>query len=145
VALAGGGRFVPMPFAFQLLAVHGPIARHVPDLRLAFAHMCARSGGDPWHAPVALDGPPPVAPIRVTVVDLPETHPDVADAVRECRRSAGRCRFRGGGEAGSGVAWAGEIFVQIMSRFGRVHGARQPLVVDLLPLTRRMITQGLPH
>jgi amidase len=33
-------------------------ARHVRDLRLAFREMCGRSGGDPWYAPVPLDGPP---------------------------------------------------------------------------------------
>ncbi len=49
-----GQRAVPMPFAFQLLAVHGPLAREVRDLRLALAHMCGRAGGDPWHAPAPL-------------------------------------------------------------------------------------------
>jgi amidase len=54
------------PFGFQLLAVQGPIARRVRDLRLAFHHMCGRSGGDPWYAPVPLDGPPAPAPVRET-------------------------------------------------------------------------------
>jgi amidase len=48
----GGGHELPQPapFAFQVLPVQGPIARRVRDLRLAFAHMCGLSGGDPWHA-----------------------------------------------------------------------------------------------
>src|SRR5215469_886915 len=61
----------PAPFGFQLLAVQGPIARHVADLRLAFRHMCGRSGGDPWYAPVPLEGPPVPAPVRVSVITDP--------------------------------------------------------------------------
>jgi amidase len=69
-----GGHHEPprlAPFGFQLLAVQGPIARRVRDLRLAYRHMCGRSGGDPWYAPVPLDGPPVPAPVRVSVVTDP--------------------------------------------------------------------------
>lgn len=41
----------------QLMAVSGPIARSVADLRLALQAMAARDGRDPWWMPVPLVGP----------------------------------------------------------------------------------------
>ena len=60
VSQTGGDQ--PTPFAFQLLGVHGPIARRVSDLRLAFAHMCGRSGGDPGTCRAPLKVLRPTAP-----------------------------------------------------------------------------------
>ena len=61
---AGPGNQAPIPFAFQLLGVHGPMARQIDDLELAFHHMCSASSGDPWHFR---------APIRMpTSADLPK-------------------------------------------------------------------------
>ena len=85
----------PAPFAFQLLAVHGPIARQVRDLRLAFAHMCGDRGSDPWYAPVPLDGPPVQTPVRVSVVTDPAgegTHPACG---RRAARGGAPARRRG--------------------------------------------------
>ncbi|MBC7739876.1 MAG: amidase family protein [Candidatus Saccharibacteria bacterium] len=42
----------------QLMAVSGPIARSIADLRLALHAMAARDTRDPWWMPVPLDGPP---------------------------------------------------------------------------------------
>ncbi len=70
----------PSPFAFQLMAVHGPIARTAGDLRLAFARMCGRHDADPWHVPVPFGGPP--AERRVSVIMVPGLDPGVADALR---------------------------------------------------------------
>lgn len=39
----------------QLMAVSGPLARSVADVRLALEAMCAPDLRDPWHAPVPLD------------------------------------------------------------------------------------------
>jgi amidase len=41
----------------QLMAVSGPIARSIPDLRLALAAMAARDPRDPWWTPAPLEGP----------------------------------------------------------------------------------------
>lgn len=124
----------PAPFAFQLMAVHGPVARHVRDLRLAFAHMCGRGGGDPWHAPVPLQGPAPDGPPRVRLVtgadgqDGPDgIDPAVTDALR---RAAGLLTDAGylveEGEAPA-LTRAGEIHTQIMAAYGRVHDRPPPV------------------
>ncbi len=42
----------------QLMAVSGPIARTIADVRLGFAAMAARDIRDPWWVDVPLDGPP---------------------------------------------------------------------------------------
>jgi amidase len=75
----------PVSLAGQMLAVDGPMARHVCDLRLAFAHMCSPCPSDPWHVPLPLEGSPVASPVRVSVVTDPAglgVDPDIADAVR---------------------------------------------------------------
>ena len=54
----------------QLMAVSGPIARSVPDLRLALAAMAARDTRDPWWCPAPLVGPP--APRRAALCAAPD-------------------------------------------------------------------------
>jgi len=135
VALGGGHEPPqPAPFAFQLLAVHGPIARHVRDLRLAFAHMCGRSGGDPWHAPVPLDGPSVASPVRVSVITDPGAVPDpaVADGVRRAARMLADAGYLVEESPAPALDRAGEIYHQIMSAWGRVH-ERQPPVETVAP------------
>ena len=53
----------------QLMAVSGPLARSIADVRLAFQAMAAPDARDPWYAPVPFDGP--TAPRRVTLVRRP--------------------------------------------------------------------------
>ena len=108
----------PAPFAFQLLAVHGPIARHVGDLRLAFRQMCGRSGGDPWYAPVPLDGPPVPAPLRVSVIT--DTGGDPADqavtaAVRRAAALLADVGYVVEDDEPPAVERAAEIYYQIMA------------------------------
>ncbi len=120
VAQGGSG---PIPFAVQLLAVHGPMARRVEDLRLAFRHMCARAGGDPWHAPAPLDGTPLPTPIRVALAvdpDGPEPAPELrralakaADALRDAGQQVNERPL-------PGAARAAEIYTQVMYRWSRV-------------------------
>ena len=124
----------PAPFAFQLLAVHGPIARHVADLRLAFTHMCGRPGGDPWYAPVPLEGPLVSRPVRVAVVTAPGVPCDsaVAAAVRLAAALLADAGY--GTEEGQPPALerASEIYYQIMTAWGRV-AERQPPVETVAP------------
>jgi amidase len=117
----------PTPFAFQLLAVHGPIARDVRDLRLAFENMCGRSGGDPWYAPVPLDGPPSPTPTVVSLV-TDGAHPHVAAALQQAAErlvDAGYAVRDGDAPA---IEHASEIYIQIMRNHGRVHDGAQPPV-----------------
>ncbi|GAA4592436.1 amidase family protein [Planotetraspora phitsanulokensis] len=125
-----GERAGPTPFAFQLLGVHGPIARHVRDLRLAFGHMCGRPGGDPWYAPAPLDGPPLPAPLRVCVVtdlDGAETAPEVAAALTRAAEILAENGYLVEEGRAPALTRASEIFTQIMSAYGRVHREQPPV------------------
>ena len=68
----------------QLMAVSGPHARSVADLRLTLAAMAAPDLQDPWHMPVPLDGPeyPRRAALCVNPEGL-ETRPLVESALRD--------------------------------------------------------------
>ena len=69
----------------QLMAVDGPMARRVADLRTAYELLGRYHKRDPWSVPVPLDLEPPAEPIRVALVPEPSggsTHPDVAAGVR---------------------------------------------------------------
>ncbi len=68
------------PMAIQIMGVHGPMARTVADLRLAFEPISLSDPRDPWQVPAPLQGPP--APRRVAVALWDGVHPDVAAGVR---------------------------------------------------------------
>jgi amidase len=120
------------PFAFQLLAVQGPIARQVADLRLAFAHMCGRPGGDPWYAPVPLEGPAIPAPLRVSVVADPGADPAVTAAVRRAAALLADAGYVVEDGQPPALERAGEIYHQIMSAWGRA-AEQQPPVEMVAP------------
>jgi amidase len=67
----------------QLMAVSGPLARSIQDLRLGLAAMAARDVRDPWWVPAPLEGPP--VPRRAALCVAPEgmkVAPVVAEALR---------------------------------------------------------------
>lgn len=69
--------------SFQLMAVQGPMARHVRDLDLALSCMSGPDSRDPWWTPAPLKGPE--APKRVAVTYDPAgvgTDPDIVAAIR---------------------------------------------------------------
>jgi amidase len=71
----------------QLMAVSGPLARSMPDLRLALAAMSAPDPRDPWWVPAPLEGPP--AARRVALCVAPEgmkVAPEVEAALRDAAR-----------------------------------------------------------
>ena len=71
----------------QLMAVSGPLARSVGDLRLALAAMSLGDPRDPWWVPAPLEGPP--APRRAALCVAPEgmaVDPLVEGALREAAR-----------------------------------------------------------
>jgi amidase len=71
----------------QMMAVEGPMARTVADLRAALAILAGPHPRDPRSVPAPLVGPPPPAPIRVAAV----LHPaggTTAAAIRDGVRAA---------------------------------------------------------
>lgn len=82
--------------AAQLMHVEGPMARHVADLRVAFAVLAGPHPRDPFVVPAPLVGPPPRAGRRVAVLDEPpggETAPAVRDAVRAAADALSRAGY----------------------------------------------------
>jgi amidase len=77
----------------QLMAVSGPIARTVDDLRLALAAMSAADARDPWWMPAPLVGPDaPRLAALCTRPDGMQTAPEVVQALHaaaQCLRDAG--------------------------------------------------------
>jgi len=67
----------------QLMAVSGPLARSIADVRLALAAMSAPDARDPWHVPAPLEGP--ALPRRAVLCVAPEgmkVDPAIAEALR---------------------------------------------------------------
>ena len=77
----GGDRLI----GGQLMAVGGPLARSIPDLRLALAAMAAPDLRDPWWQPMPVQGA--AVPARVAYVEAPDGMP-VAAPVRDALRAA---------------------------------------------------------
>jgi len=70
--------------AGQLMAVQGPMARRVADVRLGLRVLSGAHPRDPWSLDVPLEGPPMAGPIRVAVVAAPPggaTDPAISAAV----------------------------------------------------------------
>jgi len=81
---------VERPPTAQLMAVNGPMARRVRDLRAALRAMAAGDLRDPWWTPAPLEGPPVTRTIRVALAVDPAglgTHSDVLAAVRTAGRA----------------------------------------------------------
>jgi amidase len=68
------------PITAQFMAVHGPLARRVGDLRIGLAAMAVGDVRDPWWVPAPLWGPPVQKPIRVALVDV-ERRPELDDGI----------------------------------------------------------------
>ncbi|MFC3181378.1 amidase [Cypionkella sinensis] len=69
----------------QLMAVSGPLARSIPDLRLALAAMAARDLRDPWWQPMPLRGAEVAR--KVAYVEAPDGM-EVAPPIRAALRAA---------------------------------------------------------
>lgn len=71
----------------QIMAVSGPLARTIADIRLAFTAMAARDVREPWWVDVPMEGPP--APKRAALCVKPEglaTAPEIEAALRDAAR-----------------------------------------------------------
>ncbi|SLN77059.1 amidase [Oceanibacterium hippocampi] len=60
----------PLPMS-QLMAVNGPMARSVADVRLAYRVAAGASADDPWSVPAPLDDMPAAEPGRVALTRAP--------------------------------------------------------------------------
>ena len=72
----------------QIMAVSGPLARSIADIRLGLVAMSAPDPRDGWHVPVPLDLPP--VPRRAALCVNPEglaTDPAIDAALREAARA----------------------------------------------------------
>jgi amidase len=69
----------------QLMAVSGPLARTIPDLRLALRVMAQPDLRDPWYMPAPLEGPP--LPRRAALCLAPDGMA-VAEPIRDALRVA---------------------------------------------------------
>ncbi|MFO0231594.1 MAG: amidase [Burkholderiales bacterium] len=79
------------PMSSQIMAVDGPLARSVRDVRLGFEVMAARPDArDNRWTPVPLRLPPPRRPIRVALVTKVDGAPHVAESCWNAVRTAGR-------------------------------------------------------
>ena len=73
------------PLSFQLMAVNGPMARRVDDVRAGLEIMSGPDRRDPASVPAPLHHPDGGGPTRVAVVPEPpggSTHPGIAETVR---------------------------------------------------------------
>lgn len=71
----------------QIMAVSGPLARTIADVKLAFEAMCARDVREPWYVEMPLQGPPVAR--RAALCVKPEglaTVPEVEAALRDAAR-----------------------------------------------------------
>lgn len=77
----------------QLMAVSGPLARSIADLRLALAAMSQPDARDPWWTPAPLEGPP--APKRAALCIAPEGMPTAPEVAAALQDAAQRLRAAG--------------------------------------------------
>jgi amidase len=111
------------PLTAQMMAVQGPLARKVRDLRIGLAAMATRDPRDPWWVPAPLEGPAAPRPIRVALVVDPGkggVDPAVAAAVRR---------------AGEALADAGYV----------VEEAEPPMLNEAAELWRRLVLNETRH
>ena len=79
----------------QLMAVSGPIARTIADLRLGLAAMAAPDPRDPWWTPAPLEGPP--VPLHAALCLRPgglRIVPEVEAALRDAARRLAAAGWR---------------------------------------------------
>ena len=82
---AGSTNPADRPLAAQLMAVQGPMARRVADVRLGLRILAGAHPRDPWSLDAPLEGPPGQGAIRVAVAAAPPgegADPAVVQAVR---------------------------------------------------------------
>lgn len=82
------------PLSPQLMAVQGPHARGVADLRAALWAMSAGDAHDPWWVPAPQYGPTPSRPIKVARLATPGASPEVVAALDTAARWLAEAGYR---------------------------------------------------
>lgn len=80
----------------QIMAVQGPMARRIRDVRLALAPMAVGDPRDPWWVPAPAAGAPPAHPIKVALTVDPGklgVDPAIATAVRDAGAALARAGY----------------------------------------------------
>ncbi len=99
----------------QVMAVQGPMARHVADLRLALVNMMGSDPRDPRQITAPLEGPPIAR--RVALVPEPpggSTNPSVADGVRAAGHALSDAGYEVEEIAPPSLAEAAELYWQFL-------------------------------
>ena len=114
------------PLALQLFAVHGPMARHVRDLRIALRHMSGPDPRDQWWVPAPLDGPKPDHPIPVAVTVDPGNmgvDPNIAAAVRKAAQALSEAGYAVEEVEPPSIARGAELYFQLITSHGQTQRA----------------------
>ncbi len=77
----------------QIMAVSGPLARTIADVKLAFEAMCAPDVREPWYVQMPMQGPP--VPKRAALCVRPEGMPTVPEVEAALRDAAKRLEAAG--------------------------------------------------
>jgi len=104
------------PISMQLIAVSGPLARRVRDLRIGLQAMAARDPRDNGWVPAPLEGPPLPRPIKVALCRDPNgdgVHPTVAAALARAAAALAEAGYVVEEPPLPSVLEAGELWDQI--------------------------------
>lgn len=133
-----------------MMAVQGPLARRVRDVRLGLAAMSSRDPRDPFWAPVPIEGPAPARPIKIAMITAApgfHVHAAVADAVRKAGQALNDAGYIVEEVAPPSIQDASELWIRLVSadinamlwptiqKYGDTKGARAiALWQEALPL-----------
>ena len=123
----------------QLMAVQGPMARHVRDLRLALSEMSGHDPRDPWWTPAPLDAPRPKGAVRVAVSSDPAvmgTAPEVAAGVRAAADALANAGYAVEEADPPGVERAVELWAELISTETRI---------EMMPAVKPLASADATH
>jgi amidase len=132
------------PLVVQLMAVNGPMARSVADLRAALAVISGSDPRDPWSVPLPAGSAahPGTGPTAVAVIAEPEggaTHPHVAASVRRAADALAEAGYKVQEVNPPPIAAAFETWSQLV--FSELH-AMWPLMEALVSPGARALLEN---
>ena len=123
---------VDPPISIQLMAVQGPMARRVADLRVALELMSRPSARDPWYVPAPLAGAPVAKRVALVVDPAGQgVSPQVAGGVRRAAEALAAAGYAVEEVDPPEVARAAEVWMHILGADLRIMWQiMAPLVSD---------------